>query len=196
MEESNLAALVTAISAACVAIVSAIFAGLCSYRKQISEAKIAEAKAMADLAKEQAQLAQSKAEEFGVVHSGHNKRLELLEESYRQCLMEREKSEKSLVELQEKFTEILDFLLRLASVELRQLRQQEKLHEAVSAICPQLRKFYRAESNGSTDGEMMMKIERQFGQWMIDRICTPYQIPYGACLLVALRKAKGEGDAS
>ncbi len=58
-------------------------------------------------------------------------------------------------------------------------------------IAEELRNFYNSFSNRKSDGEMMLEIERKFGEQIAREICRPHNLVAGSCLRAALEVAKG-----
>lgn len=54
-----------------------------------------------------------------------------------------------------------------------------------------LQTAYHRRWVGLTDAEMLLEIERDFGDQLIHRVCIPHNLSHGACLLLALTIAKG-----
>ena len=56
-----------------------------------------------------------------------------------------------------------------------------------------LRDFYRKIGRPAmTNAELAFQIERHFGSEIVDKVCIPHGLSYGACLIIAIAVAKGD----
>lgn len=56
-----------------------------------------------------------------------------------------------------------------------------------------LREFYsRIGRPAMTNAELAFQIERHFGSQIVDKVCIPHGLSYGACLIIAIAVAKGD----
>ena len=56
-----------------------------------------------------------------------------------------------------------------------------------------LRDFYRKIARPAmTNAELAFQIERHFGSEIVDKVCIPHGLSYGACLIIAIAVAKGD----
>ena len=65
----------------------------------------------------------------------------------------------------------------------------------VADIADGLRSFYRTEWHRLPERDVVIEIERRYGQILLEQVCIPHQIWQGACLIIALAVAK-EGQES
>ena len=61
---------------------------------------------------------------------------------------------------------------------------------ALGPIREQLVAFYDALPRPLGDSEAMLRLEARFGDELVRRLCVPFKLNQGACLLVALAVAK------
>lgn len=52
-----------------------------------------------------------------------------------------------------------------------------------------IRDFYKSLGRKMTEYELMMEIERRFGEQILDEVCIPHGLSQGACLLIAVQAA-------
>lgn len=55
-------------------------------------------------------------------------------------------------------------------------------------------KMWKKRDNKHSDADMLLEIERRFGDELLTSVCIPRGVSHGACLLLALAIAKG-GDS-
>jgi hypothetical protein len=55
-----------------------------------------------------------------------------------------------------------------------------------------IREFYSKLGRHLSDRELVIEIERQFGDRILNEICIPHGLSAGACLLIALQAAKDD----
>jgi hypothetical protein len=56
-----------------------------------------------------------------------------------------------------------------------------------------LRELYK-EQSPMGDASMLLEIEKKFGDAILDLVCLPCGVSYGACLIIALAVAKGSNE--
>jgi hypothetical protein len=58
-------------------------------------------------------------------------------------------------------------------------------------LLPLLREFYaKLGRRNITEAELALKIERQFGDQLVQKVCIPHGLFMGACLLIAISALK------
>ncbi len=56
-----------------------------------------------------------------------------------------------------------------------------------------LREFYsKIGRPAMTNAELAFQIERHFGSEIVDKVCVPHGLSYGACLIIAIAVARGD----
>jgi len=111
-----------------------------------------------------------------------------------------------MARLEVKVETIWDFLLRRAMGEaVKQnlgtvnspLTITEDAKQFFAAFANDLREFYKSCDPKQTDGQLMLEIERRFGERLVTEVVIPNQLDdRGACLLVALSIAKEQAGVS
>ncbi len=67
---------------------------------------------------------------------------------------------------------------------------KEEVKEWIGEIKYKLRDFYRKLGRNMTDKDLLLEIERNFGDELLSKVCIPHELSQGACLLIALEVAK------
>lgn len=57
-------------------------------------------------------------------------------------------------------------------------------------LAPALREFYQKEGKNLSFNDLSLEMERRFGAEMFKKVCIPYGISQGSCLLIAIEVAK------
>jgi hypothetical protein len=66
-----------------------------------------------------------------------------------------------------------------------------EVQRALEPLRPELIEFWNTEGAKLTDDAVaLLEIERRFGSKLIERICLPYGLTHGACLLIAMAVAR------
>ncbi len=60
----------------------------------------------------------------------------------------------------------------------------------MSELAVELRSFYQRFGRNLTQHELMMEIERNYGDEIMRRVCIPHNLVQGVCLLIAVEVAK------
>ncbi len=104
-----------------------------------------------------------------------------------------------MAKLELKVETIWDFLVRRAFSEAVE-KGVAKMNSPVSItpearnmmgeMIPILQYYYKQEGYKLSDGELMLDIERRFGDDLLRLVCLPNKLDAGACLIMALMVAK------
>jgi hypothetical protein len=66
--------------------------------------------------------------------------------------------------------------------------------EHLKPLKSDLQKLYQEQHSTIGDASMLLKIEEKFGDIILDLVCLPCGVSYGACLIIALAVAKGSNE--
>ena len=97
-----------------------------------------------------------------------------------------------------------EFQIRRAQVELLQrgigamnspINISPEARQWLADLADALRDFYNRLGRHLTDADLMMEIERRFGQEIMEKVCVPHGLFQGACLLIAMAVAREGVDA-
>jgi len=66
----------------------------------------------------------------------------------------------------------------------------EQAREAFGPFKKQLVEFYKTLPATMDDSEVLLEIERKFGDVLLDNVCIPFKLSHGACLLLAYAVAR------
>lgn len=57
-----------------------------------------------------------------------------------------------------------------------------------------IKDFYRKIGRNMSDPELMLEIERRFGEQILNEVCIPHGLAHGACLLIAVQAVRDPPD--
>ena len=66
----------------------------------------------------------------------------------------------------------------------------EEVMSSLDAIKPKLIDWYENYEGRASDASVLLGIEQAFGNELMNRVCLPCKLSYGACLIIALAVAK------
>lgn len=107
-----------------------------------------------------------------------------------------------LASLQVKVDTMWEFTLRRGATEAIKhgaatlnspLCMTAKGYEIIQRMEMELHEFYKTLDPKINDAELALKIEQKFGEKITTDVCIPNQIFLGACLVLAVQVAKGNG---
>lgn len=67
------------------------------------------------------------------------------------------------------------------------LQVSDEMKQAFVPLMDNLRAFYVEKGTSMLDLELMLELERHFGDEIVKNICIPYKITNGACLVIAAK---------
>ncbi len=70
------------------------------------------------------------------------------------------------------------------------VRLEAHSQELFAHLADELEEFGKKNSK-LTESNLMLEIEREFGQRLLREVCLPNKLPFGVCLLIATAIAKG-----
>jgi hypothetical protein len=70
----------------------------------------------------------------------------------------------------------------------------EKVQRHLDKIKPRLIEWYANYAGRKSDASLLLGIEQNFGVDILNLVCLPCGLSYGACLIIALAVAKGDSN--
>jgi hypothetical protein len=101
--------------------------------------------------------------------------------------------------LEDRVTAIWDFILRRGSSEVVQkglgtmnspLVITDEARSWMKDLAAPLKQFYREVGSKLTPPEFALEVEKKFGDELIQKICIPYGLAQGSCLIIAVQIAQ------
>lgn len=108
-----------------------------------------------------------------------------------------------LGKLETKVETLWSFMMRRAQAEtvfkgyadkMSPLTVKPEALKLMEPLAPKLRAFYnklKAAKTIPTDRELFLMIEERFGEEILDQVCIPNGLMFGACMPIAIAVAKG-----